>query len=61
MCTARPGWQTISPQNMAYKNRMYPIKVNLVDILDIDTERQGTSQIVRPKHDLDLESAAGKW
>jgi len=40
MCTARPGWQTISPQNMAYKNRMYPIKVNLVDILDIDTERK---------------------
>ena len=40
MCTARPGWQTISPQNMNYKTRMYPIKVNLVDILEIDTERR---------------------
>lgn len=38
MCTARPGWQTISPQNMNYKAKMYPIKVNLVDILEIDTE-----------------------
>ena len=28
MCTARPGWQTISPQNMEYKNKMYPIKVS---------------------------------
>ena len=23
MCTARPGWQTISPQNMDYKKRMH--------------------------------------
>lgn len=38
MCTARPGWQTISPQNMSYKARMHPIKVNLVDILEIDPE-----------------------
>ena len=38
MCTARPGWQTISPQNMNYKARMYPIEVNLVDVLEIDTE-----------------------
>ena len=27
MCTGRPGWQTISPQNMAYKSKMYPIQV----------------------------------
>ena len=27
MCTARPGWQTISPQNMEYKAKMYPINV----------------------------------
>jgi len=40
MCTARPGWQTISPQNMEYKNKMYPIKINLVDILEIDTDRR---------------------
>jgi len=40
MCTARPGWQTISPQNMDYKAKMYPINVNLVDILEIDTDRR---------------------
>ena len=40
MCTARPGWQTISPQNMSYKSRMFPVKINLVDILEIDTERR---------------------
>ena len=34
MCTARPGWQTISPQNMEYKNKMYPINVSLTIILE---------------------------
>ena len=38
MCTARPGWQTISPQNMNYKAKMFPIEVNLVDILEIDSQ-----------------------
>jgi len=40
MCTARPGWQTISPQNMEYKKRMFPIKINMVDILHIDPDRR---------------------
>jgi len=40
MCTARPGWQTISPQNMAYKAKMHGIRVNLVDILHLDVERK---------------------
>ena len=39
MCTARPGWQTISPQNMDYKKRMHQIKVNLVDVLEINTHK----------------------
>ena len=39
MCTARPGWQTISPQNMDYKKRMHQIRVNLVDILEINTHK----------------------
>ena len=39
MCTARPGWQTISPQNMDYKKRMHQVRVNLVDIVEIDTEK----------------------
>ncbi len=34
------GWQTISPQNMVYKNRMHQIRVNLVDILEIDTDKR---------------------
>merc|ERR1711860_291787 len=40
MCTARPGWQTISPQNMAYKNRMHQISINLVDILEVDAKNK---------------------
>jgi len=40
MCTARPGWQTISPQNMSYKSKMFPVKVNLVDILEIDADKK---------------------
>ena len=40
MCTARPGWQTISPQNMDYKKRMHQIHVNLVDVLDIDANKR---------------------
>ncbi|TRY72249.1 hypothetical protein TCAL_03144 [Tigriopus californicus] len=40
MCTARPGWQTISPQFMTYKKRMHQIKINLVDILEIDTQNR---------------------
>ena len=40
MCTARPGWQTISPQNMDYKKRMHQVSINLVDIVKIDTEKR---------------------
>merc|ERR1719150_654145 len=40
MCTGRPGWQTISPQNMEYKKKMFPININLVDILKIDPDRR---------------------
>ncbi|XP_043236825.1 delta(24)-sterol reductase-like [Amphibalanus amphitrite] len=40
MCTARPGWQTISFRQPKYKKTFHKIDVNLVDILDIDTERQ---------------------
>ena len=39
MCTARPGWQTISPQNMNYKKRMFGVHVNLVDVLEIDPDK----------------------
>ncbi|KAB7501494.1 Delta(24)-sterol reductase [Armadillidium nasatum] len=40
MCTARPGWQTISFRVPAYKSTFNKIKINLVDILEIDTRKQ---------------------
>ncbi|KAG5885059.1 hypothetical protein JTB14_018289 [Gonioctena quinquepunctata] len=40
MCTARPGWQTISFRTPVYKGYMTKIEVNLVDVLQIDSERQ---------------------
>jgi len=40
MCTARPSWQTISFRRGKYKDTMFNVEVNLVDILEVDTERQ---------------------
>ncbi|KAJ8950390.1 hypothetical protein NQ314_007929 [Rhamnusium bicolor] len=40
MCTARPGWQMMSFRRPIYKKTMYNVKVNLVDILEVDTEKQ---------------------
>ena len=40
MCTARPGWKSISQQEITYKDRMYKIKVDLQDILAIDAEKK---------------------
>lgn len=40
MCTARPGWQTMCFRQGRYKNTMKNIKIDLVDILEVDTERQ---------------------
>ena len=39
-CYFVAGWQTISPQNMAYKEKMHQIRVNLVDILEIDIKKR---------------------
>ena len=39
MCTARPQWMSISPQPFFYKNKMFQVKFNLDQILDIDKER----------------------
>ena len=45
MCTARPGWQTISPQNMEYKNKMYSINVStrIRCILSMQVQEQDVS------------------
>ncbi|KAK3783153.1 hypothetical protein RRG08_046947 [Elysia crispata] len=40
MCTARPGWATMSFRCGLYKNRLRNIEVNLMDILNVDIERK---------------------
>ena len=40
------GWQTISPQYMTYKKRMHQVEINLVDILDVDTENRFVIRIL---------------
>ncbi|GAB6032196.1 Delta(24)-sterol reductase [Chamberlinius hualienensis] len=40
MCTARPGWQTMSLRVGKYKKSMHAIKINLVDILEVNTEKR---------------------
>ncbi|XP_053619182.1 delta(24)-sterol reductase-like isoform X2 [Plodia interpunctella] len=39
MCTARPTWQTMSFRQGIYKNTFTNIRVNLVDILEVDTKK----------------------
>lgn len=39
LCTARGGWQSISPQMRKYKNKSTRININLYDILDLDEEK----------------------
>ncbi|XP_076440884.1 delta(24)-sterol reductase-like [Babylonia areolata] len=38
MCTARPGWSNISFRRGLYKKKMRNIDVNLIDILDVNTD-----------------------
>lgn len=40
MCTARPGWQTMSFRIPLYKKQLFNIDVNLVDILEVDSEKK---------------------
>ncbi|XP_055537754.1 delta(24)-sterol reductase-like [Wyeomyia smithii] len=40
MCTARPGWQTMSFRKPMYKKSCYQINCNLVDVLEVDTTRK---------------------
>lgn len=40
MCTARPGWQTVSFRRPRYKDIMHKVEVNLVDILEINTQKK---------------------
>jgi len=38
LCTARGGWQSISPGYRSYKSKSAQVKINLFDILSIDEE-----------------------
>ncbi|XP_075987358.1 delta(24)-sterol reductase-like [Anticarsia gemmatalis] len=38
LCTARPTWQTMSFRHSVYKKTFTNIKVNLVDVLEVDTK-----------------------
>lgn len=40
MCTARPGYQTMSFRKPLYKWNMFQVECNLIDILEIDREKQ---------------------
>ncbi|GFO23070.1 delta(24)-sterol reductase-like [Plakobranchus ocellatus] len=40
MCTARPGWATMSFRRGLYKNSLRNIEINLIDILGVDIQRK---------------------
>lgn len=40
MCTGRPGWLTVSLRVGKYKKTHKNIMINMMDILEVDTERQ---------------------
>ena len=40
MCTARPGWQTMSFRRALYKNSMFNVKIDMCDILHVDKENK---------------------
>lgn len=44
MCTARPGYQTMSLRKPLYKSNMFQIDCNLIDILEINREK-GTVRV----------------
>ena len=46
MCTARPGWQTISFRQPKYKKTLFNVKVNLMDVLEINTEKRVDSKCI---------------
>lgn len=47
MCTARPGWQTMCFRRPRYKNTLYNIEVNLIDVLEVDADRRVRNYLLR--------------
>lgn len=40
MCTARPGWMTVSPRHALYKKTLFTVDCDLSDILELDTKNK---------------------
>ena len=38
MCTARPGWMSLSPRHPGYKKHLFTVDCELVDILGLDED-----------------------
>lgn len=39
MCTARPSWMSVSQQVLGYKDKMYKVRIDLRNVLEIDTKK----------------------
>lgn len=37
MCTARPDWKCMTPSEIIYKNYFYNIRIDLTEILKLNT------------------------
>lgn len=46
MCTGRPGWLTVSLRVGKYKKTLKNITINLMDVLEVDTERMVSLELI---------------
>lgn len=50
MCTGRPGWLTVSLRVGKYKKTHKNIMINLMDVLEVDSERQVAQPLIILKY-----------
>lgn len=50
MCTGRPGWLTVSLRVGKYKKTHKNIIINMMDILEVDTNRQVGGSVTLLEH-----------
>uniref|UniRef100_A0A0K2UHG8 Delta(24)-sterol reductase n=1 Tax=Lepeophtheirus salmonis TaxID=72036 RepID=A0A0K2UHG8_LEPSM len=50
MCTARPGYKSITLQQITYKETCYKININMSNVIDLDTKNQRV--LVEPMIDI---------
>lgn len=48
MCTGRLGWQTVCFRRPNYKERLFKVDINLVDILEVDAKKQVENGLINP-------------